>query len=79
LLWAISFSIFLYYARFTGRKAYLGVRIFKEDSVNYGWVLILVGSAYENLKAGYHIQKTAFCTVPNQPILAGQEFLFLEE
>lgn len=60
-------------------KRYLGVRILKEDSVNYGWVLILVGSAYENLKAGYHIQKTAFCTVPNQPILAGQECLFLEE
>jgi hypothetical protein len=64
----------------SGRPLYLGYKIIIGDSIYYGWVLpIHIYPATAQYKQGYYIKKTAFCTVPNQPILAGQEFLFIEE
>lgn len=61
------------------KTVYFGFRKTLNDSNYYGWVLPYYFANDDSKPHGYYIQKTAFCTVPNQPILAGQECLILEE
>jgi len=60
---------------FLGEQTYsyiekIGVKISLNDSAYYGWVKVYI--TYTNKKKNVTIDKYAFCTIPNYPLLWGQ-------
>ena len=60
------------------RYTHYGFRIQREDGYYYGWFKTYILASYPELRYGF--DRTAYCTIPNYPLVWGQtEFWDIEE